>query len=254
MFIQKNLPNELKSSMVDKGIWSLSCPIPLERLKVIQVYYYDFNYNKKDGEIVVLDIASQYVINIFKELFSIKFPIFTISPINEFDGDDQASMEANNSSGFNYRKILGESSLSIHSYGLAIDINPKQNPYIKDGKIMPTTSEEYISRSNYKKGMISLEIASIFAKNGFSIWGGNWNKSYKDYHHFQLPENVVQILAKINITSGEILFKCCVYKQEIIKNIKEEDIESIISLYNHSESKFISTCQNILSGKIIFFY
>ena len=44
-------------------------------------------------------------------------------------------MADNNSSCFNYRKIANSKIISMHSYGLAIDINPVQTPYIFDSKV-----------------------------------------------------------------------------------------------------------------------
>lgn len=252
MFKKECLSDSLKLSMIEKGVWSDTCPIPLERLNILHLSYYNFDGKiKKDGKMVVLDIISENVINIFNELFLMKFPISTILPIDKFNGSDEASMEANNTSCFNYRKISNKDLLSIHSYGLAIDLNPKQNPYYLNNDIIkPKTDIKYLLRENIEKGMIDLKVSKIFFKNGFSIWGGNWEKEYKDYHHFQLPENIAQILSKINIKSGKMLLKCCIYKQKVIKNIEKKDIKKILSLYESSEENFINTCKEIISGKI----
>ena len=110
--------------------------------------------------------------------------------IDEYDGDDLASMEDNNTSCFNYRPVEGTSSLSKHALGLAIDINPFYNPYItynKDGseKISPANASVYADRTAsfpYKIDENDL-CYQLFKEHGFT-WGGHWN-SCKDYQHFQ---------------------------------------------------------------------
>ena len=114
--------------------------------------------------------------------------------IDEYDGDDLASMEDNNTSCFNYRPVEGTSSLSKHALGLAIDINPFYNPYItynKDGseKVSPANASAYADRTSsfpYKIDENDL-CYQLFKEHGFT-WGGHWN-SCKDYQHFQ---NVVE--------------------------------------------------------------
>ena len=110
--------------------------------------------------------------------------------IDEYDGDDIASMEDNNTSCFNYQVAEGSSSLSKHAYGLAVDVNPLYNPYItynEDGsqKVSPTAAVNYADRSAsfpYKIDEDDL-CYKLFIRHGFT-WGGNWNNS-KDYQHFQ---------------------------------------------------------------------
>ena len=110
--------------------------------------------------------------------------------IDEYDGDDLASMEDNNTSCFNYRPVEGTSSLSKHALGLAIDINPFYNPYItynKDGseKVSPANASAYADRTAsfpYKIDENDL-CYQLFKQHGFT-WGGHWN-SCKDYQHFQ---------------------------------------------------------------------
>ena len=110
--------------------------------------------------------------------------------IDEYDGDDTASMEDNNTSCFNYRVVEGSDSLSKHAYGLAIDVNPFYNPYVtyeKDGaeRVSPAAAMGYADRSvNFPYKIDEEDLCCrLFKEHGF-IWGGNWN-SLKDYQHFQ---------------------------------------------------------------------
>jgi len=189
------LPETVASSMQQKGIWKESCPISLKNLKFLEISHYDFAGERQEGRMVVLDKVAENVINIFKELYDKKFPIHKMLLIDEYNGDDLASMLDNNSSSFNYRNIAGTDLISMHSFGLAIDINPVQNPYITiDEKEMtalvePKYGVSFLNRSNLREGMVE-PIVYIFKKYGFDVWGGNWNSPI-DYHHFQLDRKAV---------------------------------------------------------------
>ena len=110
--------------------------------------------------------------------------------VDEYDADDNASMADNNSSSFNYRVVEGTTHLSKHSQGLAIDINPRYNPYIHtlNGQTVcsPENGSDYADRSKDFPYKIDTEdyAYKLFLEYGFS-WGGNWNSS-KDYQHFEM--------------------------------------------------------------------
>ena len=191
MFTIHSLKDSEKKSLVEKKIWQEACPIPLERLRRCQLRYVDFSgVVHDDGAMIVLDRVAEAVITVFQALLEQKFPIHSIAPIEQFDGDDEASMAANNSSSFNFREIMGTDTLSMHSYGLAIDINPLQNPYITDGKIYPPQGEPYLSREILRPGMVE-PIVPLLARHGFDVWGGHWTTP-KDYHHFQIDRQKLE--------------------------------------------------------------
>ena len=140
----------------------------------------------------MLIFSKDATLSIFGELYQIRFPIHQMETIENFQGDDEKSMKANNSSCFNFRKIAGTDKLSIHSYGLAIDINPKQNPYVTNGIIYPEDGASYLNRETQRPGMVE-PIVDIFKRNGFEIWGGEW-KDPIDYHHFQVSKEFLSKL------------------------------------------------------------
>ena len=104
-----------------------------------------------------------------------------VVPWVKYNWSDEKSMRDNNTSSFTYRFLSGSKILSMHASGLAIDINPKQNPYVKSGSSSPTGSEYKLDAN----GTIcpDSEIVKVFKEKGWS-WGGDW-KSLKDYQHFQ---------------------------------------------------------------------
>jgi len=194
-FSINEIPSFLVQDMVNKSIWHKDCPVEINRLKLLTVSHYNFDHQISIGQIIVLDKISQAVLHIFKELLLLKFPIHSIQLMNEFNGSDELSMAANNSSCFNFRSIEGTKTLSMHSYGLAIDINPVQNPFIimkhntKKVNVLPKQATEFLNRHNQRNGMVE-PIVGIFKKYGFSEWGGTWNSPI-DYHHFQIPRQEV---------------------------------------------------------------
>src|SRR5215470_10912268 len=103
-----------------------------ERLKLIKFSYFGFDDRiHGDGEIMVMDAAAENVLRIFTKLRKMRFPIAKARLINHYDGDDDASIADNNTSAFNSRNVAGTNTLSLHAYGLAIDLNPLQNPYVQ---------------------------------------------------------------------------------------------------------------------------
>ncbi len=130
-FSKSSIGPELRREMTRKNIWSNNCPVNLDRLSLLKVSYVDFEgVEHHDGQLIVFDVIADHVLAIFHELYLKKFPINSINLINKYDGNDEKSMRENNSSGFNCRMVKDTGIYSLHSYGMAIDINPQQNPYL----------------------------------------------------------------------------------------------------------------------------
>ena len=155
----------------------------IDALELIDVDYYSFDEKLHRGQLLVHGSVAKETEDIFAELLSLSFPILKVIPIVRYGWDDSASMAGNNSSAFNYRKVFGTDTLSNHSFGLAIDINPFLNPYEQsDGKIVPEDSAYDTSRP----GTFLPESAAVYAftSRGWD-WGGFWTR--KDWQHFAKP-------------------------------------------------------------------
>lgn len=170
--------------------YPVDCTVALDDLRYVGLMYVDFDGKAQNGEMICNKSIAQDIVEIFSELYNSGYQIENIKLIDEYNGDDTASMEANNTSCFNYRVVDGTTRLSNHAYGLAIDLNPYYNPYItynKDGttNCSPQGSRTYEDRSAafpYKIDENDLAY-KLFKEHGFK-WGGNWN-SVKDYQHFE---------------------------------------------------------------------
>lgn len=123
---------EEQSSLKRLGVWKNDCPVPINRLRSVKLNSWNFEGKQQvDGQIMVLDAVAESVVQIFKTLYAQKFPLAKVRLMDHYKGDDAKSLSDNNTSCFNFRPIIGSTKLSMHDYGLAIDINPIQNPFIQ---------------------------------------------------------------------------------------------------------------------------
>ena len=166
------------------------CPVAITTLRYCKVLYIDFNGDKQSGELICNKSIADDVMEIFSSLYDNGYQIESIRLVDDYGGDDEASMEADNTSCFNYRTIAGSKKMSKHSLGLAIDINPLYNPsitYDKKGnaEIAPVNASDYADRTaSFPYKIDDQDLAyKTFTSHGFT-WGGNWN-SLKDYQHFE---------------------------------------------------------------------
>lgn len=164
--------------------------VPYEDLRYVKVLHYNFDGILQEGELICNQAIAQDMVEIFYELYLANYQIAKMVLIDAYGADDNLSMEDNNTSAFNYRVVSGTSRLSKHAYGLAIDINPMQNPFVdinEDGSLYssPAGSEIYADRTiTFDHKIDEQDLCyQLFIEHGF-IWGGHW-KSYQDYQHFQ---------------------------------------------------------------------
>ena len=147
--------------------------------------YRGFDGGSHTGSLVVASSVTDLMVVVFRTLYNQRFPIRRMEPVDAFGGDDDASMAADNTSGFNCRPAVsaGPAQLSNHAYGLAVDVNPRENPYIFGGQVLPPEGSEYVDRSAYRPGMAVAGgvLPGAFAAVGWE-WGGTW--SNPDYQHF----------------------------------------------------------------------
>jgi len=127
--------------------WRPGCPVPPGQLRAIRLPYAGFDGRAHTGEIIVNASVVHQVIEVFSLLYRARFPIATMEPVDAFGGSDPRSMAADNTSGFNcrYAVAAGPPQWSMHAYGLAIDVNTVQNPYVEAGVgVQPPAGAAYV--------------------------------------------------------------------------------------------------------------
>lgn len=163
--------------------WQEGCPVGLDDLRLLRFDHWGFDGQKKAAELVVhADVAAQ-VLGVFEEIWESRFQIEQIRRVDAYDGDDDRSMAANNTSAFNCRRVAGTSRWSEHAYGRAVDVNPVQNPYVRGDSVEPPAGRAYTDRSRRDQGMLAPDgpVVRAFERIGWG-WGGRWSSS-KDYQH-----------------------------------------------------------------------
>lgn len=184
VFSSETIPASVETRM--RGVsYPEGAEIKLSDLRYLRLSYVDFDGKDQVGEMVCNLKISDDLLAIFQALYEARYPIRSIRLIDDFEGDDEASMAADNSSCFNYRTKTGMRSLSKHALGLAVDINPLENPYVRPSRVRPSDGTEYADRSKDFPHKIDTNdlCYKLFREHGFS-WGGTW-RSVKDYQHFE---------------------------------------------------------------------
>jgi hypothetical protein len=164
--------------------WHPGCPVGVDQLAVLRLGYWGFDDQPHVGTLVVNKDVAAEVTTVFRILYAKRFPIRQMRPVDVYGGDDDASMAADNTSGFNCRAVAGTQRWSQHAYGLAIDVNTVENPYLVGGSVRPPAGAAYLDRSVHRAGMAvpGGELVSAFASVGWE-WGGRWTPD-PDYQHF----------------------------------------------------------------------
>ncbi|WP_431837469.1 M15 family metallopeptidase [Cellulomonas sp. Y8] len=163
--------------------WRAGCPVPLADLRYVTVTYRGFDGATATGELVVHADVADSVVAVFGELFALGYPVASMRLVDDFGGDDDASMAADNTSAFNCRPISRGTGWSEHAYGRAIDLNPVENPYVRGSLVLPPEGVPYASRP-VAPGVVHADDAVVraFAAHGWR-WGGDWSSPI-DYQHF----------------------------------------------------------------------
>ena len=165
------------------------CTVPVSDLRYLHVLHVGFDGQTHEGEIICNKAIAEDLLEIFEALYEAGYQIEKIKLVDEYNAEDEASMADNNSSAFNFRFISHTTKISNHGKGMAIDINPLYNPYIKtvngNLNIEPANSTEYVDRTNdFPHKIDENDLAyQLFIAHGFT-WGGAWSSS-KDYQHFE---------------------------------------------------------------------
>lgn len=170
--------------VVARSTWSPECPVGLEDLRYVTVSFWGFDEQHHTGELLVHASAAQDIVTVFERLHEARFPIEELRVTAPHELELEPTGDGNVSAGFVCRASVGSGSWSQHAYGLAVDINPFHNPYLKGDVVVPELASSYLERERHRPGMIQPGdvVTAAFADIGWK-WGGNW-RSAKDWMHF----------------------------------------------------------------------
>ncbi len=177
---------DLDGAVLEASTWEAGCPVPPEQLRHLTMSFWGFDERPHTGEMIVhADVAGD-IVDVFRTLFEARFPIEEMRIITDADLEAPNSGDGNNTSAFVCRAVRGGSSFSEHASGLAIDVNPFLNPYLRGEVLLPELARHYLPRDLDAPGQITDGdlVTEAFAAIGWE-WGGNWS-SLVDYQHFAL--------------------------------------------------------------------
>jgi hypothetical protein len=166
--------------------WHRGCPVAPTQLRRLRISFWGFDRRAHTGALVVNARAVAPLTRVFARLYAKRFPIRRMRPIDAYRGSDERSLAADNTAAFNCRYAVasGPKRWSSHAYGLAIDVNPVENPYVLNGRVHPRAGRAFLDRSRIRRGMAVRGgvLVNAFASVGWT-WGGRWASS-PDYQHF----------------------------------------------------------------------
>ena len=185
------VPKPVRAELRSSGFYSRGCPVPFSQLRVLTASYRDFHGRTRQGRLVVNRGAARPLARVFRRLYRMRFPIrhMTLSAIygprrdRPADGDVTASFECRQAAASPCVGRVRTGSWSMHAYGLAVDLNPGENPYVGCGQSMDPSLRRYRVRAHHYRGMVDRRVRRAFGSIGWG-WGGAWAGSTKDYMHF----------------------------------------------------------------------
>ena len=154
-----------------------------DELAYLRVDHVTFEGGVGEGELVVAAMIAGRALALFRRLYALGFPVRGMRLVDDFGADDEASMAADNASAFNFRVIAGTELLSQHARGLAIDINPVENPWRRPDRIAPEAGRAFVDRRAVRPGMIVRPgpVVAVIDEGGWD-WGGDWMHASDDHH------------------------------------------------------------------------
>jgi hypothetical protein len=164
--------------------WKPGCPVGLADLRYVTVSFRGFDGRAHTGELVVHRRVAAGVVSVFARLYRARFPIEEMRLVTGADLTARPTGDGNNTAAFVCRAARKQTRWSAHAYGLAIDVDPFQNPYHRGDLVLPELASAYLARGDRRPGMIHPGdiVTTAFATIGWT-WGGTW-RSPKDLMHF----------------------------------------------------------------------
>jgi hypothetical protein len=185
------LPRPVQAQLKAGGVWHEGCPVRLSGLRLLTVSHRDFRGGTQTGQLVVNRAAAAPLVGVFRQLYRLHFPIRHLRLDDAYgprsgrprDGDVSGSFECREAVPSPCTGGRGTGSWSMHAYGLAVDLNPVENPYVGCGQSRDPAAARFRDRSRHRPGMVTRRVIAAFRSIGWG-WGGAWSGNTKDFMHF----------------------------------------------------------------------
>jgi hypothetical protein len=167
-----------------RSTWRPGCPVAARDLAWVRLTFWGFDDRRHTGELLVNRSVAGPLVTVFHRLYDDRFPIEQMRITTQAEQDAPPTGDGNDTGAFACRPVRGATVFSQHAYGLAVDVNPFQNPYLKGDLVLPELASSYRDRDRHRPGMILADgpVVRAFASIGWT-WGGTW-RSLKDLQHF----------------------------------------------------------------------
>jgi hypothetical protein len=182
------LPATLETQLTGR-YWRPGCPVPLSDLRLLTVSHWGFDGRPHRGQLVVHEDAAAPLAGVFRRLYDLRFQIRHMRLVDMYGPRRSQPADGDVTGSFSCRRAVpspcggGTGNWSNHAYGLAIDVNPVENPYVGCGMTRDRTALSYVDRTPHRRGMVRPAVIDAFASIGWE-WGGDWSGDTKDYMHF----------------------------------------------------------------------
>jgi hypothetical protein len=185
------LPPPVQAQIKAEGYWRPQCPVGMSDLRLLTVSHWGFDGHRHTGQLVVNASAAGGLARAFGRLYGLHFPIRHVRLADFYgpkagrprDGDVTAAFDCRQAVPSPCTGGKGTGTWSMHAYGLAVDVNPVENPYVGCGQSRDPAAKRYFDRSRHLRGMVTPKAIAAFTSIGWG-WGGAWVGNTKDYMHF----------------------------------------------------------------------
>jgi len=171
-------------AVIARSTWRPGCPVDASELTWLRLAFWGFDDRRHTGELLVHEDVASDLVSVFERLYKAKFPLEELSILTQGELDAPPTGDGNATTAFVCRPTTGGTTYSQHAYGLAVDVNSFQNPYVSGDLVLPELASSYLHRAWNRPGMIEANGPVVQAFDSIKWeWGGSW-ETLKDYQHF----------------------------------------------------------------------
>src|SRR5947208_598429 len=158
------LSSTVRSELRSGGYWHKGCPVGLSDLRLLRVRHYGFDRRIHTGQLIVNRRATAPLARAFRRLYGLRFPIRHMR-LADFYGANRFNVSGDATASFQCRQAAASpctggrtGNWSMHAYGLAVDVNPRENPYVGCGQSRDPAARAYRDRSRRRPGMVGSRV------------------------------------------------------------------------------------------------